>query len=187
VANESQRANLTGQIRTIQIITAALTAGALMFFLIVVAMGLGNAPAQAATPFITYVALGFTVMNLGVRQFVPSAVADAARRKLVEERRQSGRPARYANVATAEVIDRATDANRLCGVYQTKTIISAAIVEGAAFLAMVAYQIEHWWPGLALAIALIVGLALHIPSQSRVEHWVEDQLRLAEQETQLGG
>jgi len=186
--NESQRADLSGNVRTIQIITAGLTAGAAFFLVFVLVIGaVGDAAKPAGTPIITYIAIGFSVVQLGLRQFVPDSVAAASRRRLVDERRQSGRPARYANAANAEIVDRATDAISLCQAFKVKTIISAALIEGVTFFTIIAYMIEHWWPGLALAIALICGLALHIPTPSRVEHWVEDQLRLAEQEVQLGG
>ena len=57
-------------------------------------------------------------------------------------------------------------------------IVGAAMVEGAAFLAVFAYLLDRTTLSLALAVVLIAGVTAHFPTRSRVEHWIEGQLQL---------
>ena len=56
--------------------------------------------------------------------------------------------------------------------------------EGVTFLMIIAYMLEGQMLSLILTFPLLVGLAIHFPSQSQVEHWIEHQLPLLEQDRQ---
>jgi hypothetical protein len=62
------------------------------------------------------------------------------------------------------------------GVYQTATIVGAALLEGAAFFLLVAYFVEgtSWTLPAALAVWLLLAW-LHFPTRSSVEHWLTEQ------------
>ena len=76
---------------------------------------------------------------------------------------------------------------RLLGLYNTRTILGGAMLEGAAFFALVTYMVERDPVGLAGAILLILGVALHFPTRSRVIRWSEEQLELLKRERQFAG
>jgi hypothetical protein len=74
-----------------------------------------------------------------------------------------------------------SDGQCLLSVFQSKTIVSAAMFEGWAFLAVIAYLIDGGPISIALAVLLALAVAAHFPTQSRVIRWVEQQLDAVEQ------
>jgi hypothetical protein len=68
-----------------------------------------------------------------------------------------------------------------------KTIFAAAVLEGAAILLLIAHLVEDSPLSLGVAIVLIVVLAAHFPTESRVDGWIEDQTRLLDEERQVDG
>jgi hypothetical protein len=73
----------------------------------------------------------------------------------------------------------------LAVVYQTRTIIAAALLEGAAFFATIAYLIEHQRIALYVAIALALLILCQIPTPSRFESWLESESTSIEQMRQM--
>ena len=59
--------------------------------------------------------------------------------------------------------------------FLTQLIVGAAMNEGAAFFALVAYLIEKNPIALAVAIVLIAGVIARFPTAGRVERWLEQQ------------
>jgi hypothetical protein len=59
--------------------------------------------------------------------------------------------------------------------YMTALVIGAAINEGVAFFAVIAYLIEKNPIALVLALVLIAGLVARFPTVNRVERWIEQQ------------
>ena len=159
---------LTPVVHTLQIIVGALVTGCLFFLVIVLVVSSGMA-AAGGMPLISYIAIGFAVMTLLARITIPRAILASGRRKIL---RQEGH---------------AAAADGLLQLLPTATIVACAVLEGATFFLLVAYLIEQWLPALIVAVALIVLLALHMPTRSRVAHWIEGQLGLLLQEQQLGG
>ena len=72
-------------------------------------------------------------------------------------------------------------------VYMTRTIVAAALIEGAAFMSIVAYMLEGSTVALGLAVALVAGILLHFPTASRVVGWIEAQVRRVEEERDIAG
>lgn len=64
----------------------------------------------------------------------------------------------------------------LAGVYMSRTIIGGALLEGAAFINLVAYMINRHWSNIGMAGFLVIVMAVTFPSQSHFETWV-DQVR----------
>jgi hypothetical protein len=67
------------------------------------------------------------------------------------------------------------DAARLAKLFVPLTIMGAALTEGVAFLAAIAYMIEGKPYALALAVLLILATAARFPWPGAVQSWVERQ------------
>src|SRR5581483_670179 len=66
-------------------------------------------------------------------------------------------------------------------VYQTRTIVGAALLEGGAFFLLVAYMAEGAPWVLVVAAVLWIAMAwLHFPTRDKVEAWVTDQQAAAQ-------
>ena len=68
---------------------------------------------------------------------------------------------------------------------QVKTIIGAALFEGAAFLSLVGYMISAELVHTAVAAVCVVGILAHFPIAGRVEEQVEAELRRRREERNL--
>lgn len=69
----------------------------------------------------------------------------------------------------------ATWDGRLLTQYQTLLIMRAALIEFAAFFAILAFMLEGRPLALGVASALLALLLLHVPSRTRVEEWLRVQ------------
>jgi len=73
---------------------------------------------------------------------------------------------------------------KLAQLYQTQLIIGAAMLEGAAFFATIAYMVERNPIALATAIVLLGALIARFPTSDRVNAWLDRQLGLLQEERQ---
>jgi hypothetical protein len=73
----------------------------------------------------------------------------------------------------------------LLGGLQSRAIVRAALLEGAAFFNIIAYQIEGQTFSLAIAVGLLLGIATTIPFRRSTEEWLERELRLQRDAEQL--
>jgi hypothetical protein len=168
-----------------QIILGALVAGLVMFLVIstIIIIGLtprpaaadgrGAVAAESPLPIITYVAVAFGATLLPMSFVVPSLVAKQQRRALASAgmtASASPAPTRggQSNAAMAPLTG-------LPAAFLSQLIIGAAINEGAAFLALVAYLLEKNPIALAMAVVLIAGVIARFPTAGRVERWIEQQ------------
>ena len=70
------------------------------------------------------------------------------------------------------------DSDHLIGLYFVRTIVAAALCEGAAFLDLVAFWLEDSPIALLAAALAIAGVVVPFPTVSRFENWLDDQERL---------
>jgi hypothetical protein len=158
---------------TLQVFVAALVAGHLFFLAIVLlVVGVANHPPG----LFTAMAAALTCAILIARAVVPRVLVAAARRQILAGTFRVSGGGRGQRVAAGD------DAHCLLAVFQQKTIVGAAMLEGCAFFATIAYHVEGSLPSLGLAVALLLGVAAHFPTQARVTDWVGRQLELLEQE-----
>jgi hypothetical protein len=174
--DEKSQAEVNSVARTTQIIVVALCMGVLSFGLVVFFGGLADEEAEGNT--ITMTSVAFAVLCLGLSVVVPRAVAAANRRKIAAGTWQPS--GNRGNVPD-------TDAGKLAATYQLKTIIGAALLEGPAFFALMAYMLEGHWLSLIAAGVLLVGLLAYFPTSDRVQSWVGEQLRLLEEQRYFSG
>lgn len=179
-------------VRVTQIIVGALVLGCVSFLVIVLVIPAAARPAaqQAgeAGPalVLSYVAFAFLAAAIIARIVVPGIVVRAGRRSISHGTFRRSAIEDTASQARDEALERMGDAGRLLMLFQTKTIIAAAILEGTAFFMLIAYMIERYTAVLAIAVGLIAALAAHMPTSRGVVHWIEDQLRLLREEQSLG-
>jgi hypothetical protein len=185
--------------RTCQIIVSAMIMGvtaflAIVMFMVPTAINLGPAPAaggpgapafpgEAGTemPLITYLAVGMGIVGLVLSFIVPSMFVASARRKIAKgmcSPTATGDPAQLAKFYAAG------DTGKLAVVYQTQLIIGSALCEGMAFFATVAYMVERNPLALGMALILLAGLAVRIPTRNRGNAWIDQQQSMLQTERQ---
>lgn len=144
---------------TSQIIVAALFAGCLFCLLIVLLIlpgKLGNWHLGLDKPM-TSVGLVAAFGILAARIILPGVITAQMLRQLAG--RKSKEP----------------DWKDLFGVYQTTLIIKVAMLEGATFLLVIVYMIEHSPWTLTLAVVFLLLLLMHMPTPLRVDDGIERQ------------
>jgi len=173
-------------VRVLQIIVGALVAGCVFFLVIVLVTG-GTAPGNVGNEcplIISYVALALLVAAIAARGIVPVVVVRVGRRNIAQGTFSSTQASARDESQQSPSPER--DAAMLLTLFQAKTIVGAALIEGVTFFMLIAYMIERYAPVLAAAVVLILVIAAHTPTRSGVIHWVEDQLRLVDEERSLG-
>jgi hypothetical protein len=104
---------------------------------------------------------------------VPKLVVDQGLRGLVKT---GGSTAATTGDPGAKQVKPVVAAYELLPLFQTQLIIGAALVEGGAFFATVAYTIEHQYLALGVAGALLAVLISKFPTVDRVNVWLDENL-----------
>jgi hypothetical protein len=167
-----------------QIIVGALISGVLVFLVVAVVVGPlagvgADAGAQPAgklaqsVPILTYIALAVGAVCLSMSLIVPSLLAKQQRLAMAGGKSLPGQSPASTPAQRPEAVG--TAPTGLSSVYLNQLIIGAAMNEGAAFFAGVAYLVEKNPIALAVALVLIAGLIARFPTASRVERWIEQQ------------
>jgi hypothetical protein len=161
-------------VRTGQITIGAM-AGGVLIMLAVGHFAVRPRP-QAAQLILTYVAVAYSVMALGLSVVVPRLLIAAALRSIARGTRR-GQPTLQQGLPA-----RAQDTLVLAQLHRTKTIVAAALLEGAAMFDAVAYFVEGAPLAAAGALILVVALAIFLPTLPRVEAWIDDHREKLEEE-----
>jgi F0F1-type ATP synthase assembly protein I len=157
----------------LQIIVGALVCGCVFFLVVAVVVGqTAEAPDAEMRPWMTYVAVVLAAVGLAARMVIPGVVVARGRRHIAGQKTED---------------PQSTGAqNQLLALFRVKTILSAAIIEGIAFLMIVTYMLEPSPLALILAVILTIGVATHLPTRSGVTRWIEEQERLVDRQRQFG-
>jgi hypothetical protein len=143
----------------------------------VVVLGVIPAPqANANENMLTVVSLAFAVLS-GVMSVVIRRVVVATQRKKIAEGTWT---------PPSGTVGPKNDVEMLLACFQTQTIIGAALLEGGAFFALVAYMQERQTWSLLAAAVLLAGLMTLFPTRGRVESWLDDELRRVQELRHLG-
>jgi len=162
-------------IRTLQIIVTALALGPVIFAGVAIFNRLQKPPEQDA--MIAYGGLGFAVLLVGVRVIVGAGTVARSRKQIA-----AGNRPLNPSTAAIQLPANLTDGDQFLFVFQQKTIIESALVEGAMFMNVFAYMtLGHWW-SLAVAGVLLAVNVVPFPTYDRVENWVKYQLEIMELE-----
>ncbi|QDT53623.1 hypothetical protein Pan44_16460 [Caulifigura coniformis] len=150
-------AQLRMQTRTIQIVVAALITGVVTFAGFLAVSGEFQKPPRGQT--LSYVAVAFGALAAVLHVVVPAAIE---RTSLAKQGVGAG-------------------PEMLMGTLFTRTIVACAILEGAAFFSLVAFQTEHQLWVLGVTAVLLLLMIAQFPTATRIEHWLET--RMMEQAT----
>ena len=173
------------RVKTIQIVVGALIAGCVGFLAVAAVIVSGDAfePDPEMAQVMNLVLVLFLVGDLIAWAIAPRMMVAQGRRKIADGAWTP--PQGSGSGEMVKFIERTGDAGRLFALYMTRTIVACALLEGVAFFAIIVYLVTGSIVGLAIAVVLVIGLALHMPTRGGVLHWIEDQLRLVEQDRQL--
>ena len=144
----------------------------------------GGAPAPAAagpgTPLFTYIAVAVGLMNLALSFVVPNLAVANGRRQIA----RGVAPKIKGGPTEAKQIYPSGDTGMLAQLYQTQLIVGAAMLEGAAFFAGIAFMLERNPIAAGMALVLLAVLAARFPTRDRIQAWLEQQLGLLQEERQ---
>jgi hypothetical protein len=150
--NEESTSLTMKQVRTMQIIWFAMLAGVSTFAVVAVFLH-REAPANLVlSRFLLFFAPASILMSF----LVPAMIGRTAIRRVLPELRSEDAEVAYP---------------RLVAFYQTTLIVALALLQGSAFFALVAYQLEGVWWALAIAGIVVFLMLLHFPTLGRVEAW----------------
>jgi hypothetical protein len=199
MSNMSELDAVQPTLRTCQIIVIALIMGVLFYLAIITLVvpplfnpapalrgeGAGEAaiagPGNSPLVVITYLALAVGLVDLVLSFVLPKLNTDQARRRLA----QKG-PAESTRGVPSESKQSgpAGDTGKLLSLYQTQLIIGAAMLEGGAFFAAVAYMLDRNPIALVTAIVLLGTMAARFPTSNRLTAWLDRQIGLLHEERQ---
>jgi hypothetical protein len=157
-------------LRTLRLFNGALLAGVLAFLAIACVLRLNRPQGLlAAQPFalgfgpgakLATVAVLLTVMNVAMALVVPSRIVASQRNRLA---RSEGRK---------------LNDSLLLAAYQTARVLYLVLLEGAAFFCLIVFLIDGSGLTLLLALALMAGMLIGFPTESRLESWLDQQHQL---------
>lgn len=158
-----QGATFEGSVRGMQIIAAAMMAGVLSFFGVVLVTTQGEILGTQAPELITILAAGFGVIAIVNHFVIPRIIAGSQLKQIVSK--------------GLSELDETTKSNQVCGIYRSGLIVALAMLEGAAFFNLIALMIEKSVVSLGVAILLLGFMVLRFPTRDKVSFWVQDKLR----------
>lgn len=175
-------------IMTLRIIVLALATGVVAFAIaaIVIRMQQAAAPANDADGLLTILGIAAAPVAFLLSRFLPILIVAKARGQIASG--QYGVPAEPSSRETTgpqSSLVQLGDDGKLFTVYQTKTIIAAALLDGAAFLNIVAFLLGGSPIALGLGLLLALAIASLFPRVSRVVEWIEGERRLMAEEKLL--
>ena len=177
--SEPQRAYLDQAARTIQIIAFALIMGVVVFGLVLLLGGIG-AQEPEETPIVSIIAAVFALVSVVAAPLVSKMVASGMRRSIFAGKEINAGGSKLIPESVGEV-------GVLAGVYQTQQIIGRAILEGAAFMNLMAYMMEHQTMSLVFAVFLLIAMFFNFPTREKLENWIHKEMTTIEQLRSLEG
>ncbi|MGD9634290.1 MAG: hypothetical protein AB7G28_03160 [Pirellulales bacterium] len=179
---EEEKAFLARITRTMQIIVGAMAAGVVSFFVAVLFITANKAQQPPEMPMLSYMAIAIAPAAILVALLYPGFVRRRERKAIVSGTTASnavspsGTPLTYVEQQLMPLV----------GGYQTALIIRSAILEGAAFFALVTYMIEGQTSSLIAAGMLLLFILAGMPTRGRVEEAVGHERRAIEELRQMG-
>lgn len=166
--NEDQEVFLRKSLLTMQIIAGALINGVVVFFVIavfVLSPQVNNDP-----PLIAYIALGVGCLAVVMSFAIPNLIMASTKKSLIKGK-PINLPDNYQGATNVGFL------GPLVGMYQTKLIISMAILEGAAFFNLIAYIIEGQRMSLIMTGLLVAIMATKFATRGGLENWLADEAK----------
>ena len=156
-------AGAAASVRGMQIIAAAMMVGVTTFLFVVLSVTQGNGLGLNITHVLTQIGVGLGAFMILIHFIVPGIVSSLQLRK-----------------ATASGLlqqDDESQNQQVTGVYRIQLIIALAMLEGAAFLNLVALMAEKNGINLGMVVLLLGLMLVRFPTQHKVSAWVTYKLR----------
>ncbi len=169
-SNDQSMFSATAVTLRLQIIVGSLVMGAGTFGVVTFFMEMDAA--QNNVPVVSYTFYAFTVCIVAARLFVPNLIVRQSRRRIANGT-WTANPGMNPNATAVPK----TDAEKVAAVYQTRTIIAAALLEGAAFFGWMAFLMERQVAAAVIAGGLTLLIALHVPLRFQVAAWIDSELQ----------
>lgn len=177
--NGDPEEQFAAQVRVLQIIVAAVTLGPLVYLGVVLSTAPPRKPAAGIGEVsFTHLACGMAAVAVVAWLVVPLFAARKFRRQIAAGAWPP--PGQSSGPLAAPL----SDAAKLCALYTVRTIIAVAILEGATFFLVFAYQQQRDPSALGVAVVLMATIAAHLPTRSRVAEWIKRQLEQLEEDRQ---
>ena len=183
MTDELGQENLADQLRpgvmVLRIIVCAMAGGVLMYAGVAVSTRMAEPGGQVAGDLdvVTLLSFVLTPLAFGGRWLIPGTLAKRARRAIGA--------GTFAAPRGSNDTGPAGDAGKLFSVYQTNTILGAALLEAVAFFDVTAFLLYGNWFALGLAVLPVAGILAMFPSAPRVVEWIAEQMRLIAEEKLL--
>lgn len=158
--------------RQSRIIVGTLVAGVSTFLVIATVLDPGlNARGGTLEigRLLTWIAVGVAAVVLPLSFIVPGAIANQGRRALA-----AGKWAGATNPGGSAVASDA-DAARLASLFMNRLIVGAALDEGAAFFAGIAYLLGKDPIALGVAVVMLAAILVRFPTTPRITQWIDHQ------------
>jgi len=156
-------AGIAASVRGMQIIAAALMVSVTGFLFVVLSVTQGNVFGFQMPAVLTQIGAGLGAFMILNHFIVPGIVSSLQLRK-----------------ATASGLlqqDDESQNRQLMGIYRIQLIIALAMLEGAAFLNLVAFMVEKNGLSMGVVVLLLGLMQLRFPTQHKVSSWVSYKLR----------
>jgi hypothetical protein len=181
MSNQSS-SHITAQtLRNGQVIIAALFAGVAMFGVIVLFLEIDQGREDDEFAVLSVMMASFSLLLALARAVVPAVITRSACKKL------STNAPKLASSHAGITPEQSHQDTLLAQSFLTKTILSAAVLEAAAFCNLVAYMLESQWYSLALGALFACGIWLSFPTRASQQAWFETCQRAAEESRDLAG
>ena len=175
--------NFDQLLMTTRMIVFALMAGLTTFLVVVLFVVPKPAKPMSEQRLLTYMSIGVLALSGILSAVVPGMVVSKVVGDLAAEK--TAALAGVRDRASRQAAEVKTDPTpRLLALFQTTTIIAAALREGPGFVALAAYMVERSYIALAVGGLSILALAFLIPTAGRLENWLADQTGRIEQASQ---
>jgi hypothetical protein len=150
-------------VRILQIISAALMMGVLSFLFVVLMVTAGDVLRRDNPTLITVIAAGVGMLIILIHFVFPPMITSAQLRSL--------------GGSGWNQLDDAARRERIMGVHRVQHIIGLAVLEGAAFLNLIALMIGHSMFSTAMVVLLLSLMLAKFPTETKVSWWVQEKLR----------
>jgi hypothetical protein len=150
-------------IRIVQIISAALMMGVLSFLFVVLMVTAGDVLRRDNPPLIAVIAAGVGILIILIHFVLPRVITSAQMKSL--------------RSSEWNQLDEATRTDRIMGVHRVQHIIGLAVLEGAAFLNLIALMIGHSMFSTVMVVLLLSLMLAKFPTETKVSWWVQEKLR----------
>ncbi len=161
-------------LRMAQVVVAALVLGVVAFMLVAFFVAGGLKPLRTELT-ISAIAAIVSVVLIVARFVVPTLMT---RKECAKIARRTN-PASSSDLSGTSVSD--GDQEKLLPLFPTRTIVAAAILEGAAFLNLAVFLSEGQVYSLLLAGIMILGIMAGFPTSGRLTSWLTAKTRLVQE------